>query len=1048
MQIKHSYRGGFALPTVLIASVVMLTVLAASVSSVVSVRNSLKVQYYEQLAKVAGEAGVAYAKACLAKNGNVPLWTDDKPLTPATDCAGNLLLSPAVDVLVVAGGGGGGAGVGGGGGGGGVVLQESIPVAAGDAITVTVGGGGAGGLSKSSGSNGANSRFGDVEAQGGGGGGGRASGTVFTPAGDGGSGGGGNGTYDSGTGTGAPGGAGAVGEGNDGGMGSAGSVSPWAGNGGGGGGAGGPGGNSSGLAINEGVSGSGGVGLLSDLSGQQVYYGAGGAGGRYSTGGVGAPGLSGGGTGGCCDASTGGAGQANTGGGGGGGSSGDGLGGAGGSGIVIVRYGYTSASPSITATGGSRYDSGPYRIHRFISSSTFTVTGVGTASCPTDPRCSVMVNGNLRSSFKVLSPSVDENGRAISLPNSGYVELLRESNGQVWRTYRQPSTQVATVPELCSGAASSQLGWNNAIRASTQNSLPGITTAQTITLANEPLNAGRMYYRKDFNVNQAGVYDVIGHSPAAEDTVELYVDGTLVTSVQNSTQTNSISLSAGCHVITAKVTNRTLLPRPSRFTAAVRQANAQPVVETDSTWRVSTGATAHFSQADFYADPSIWVNVTDVELANAVITSWGSASGDPYSRLISPSCASTCPPSSSTYFRDGRDFVVADNTEVLVSALCDDDCTVYVDGNPVIGGSIWSSINQQTLTLTAGSHNIGVRLYNSGSAANPSKFAVAVYNKANGEVLSRSNIHWKTANNQWVSGTNVDNDPMSYEDSFRPSPAEIADPVVADVLIVGGGGGGGYNSGGGGGGGGVVYLEDLAMTTGSKTVTIGSGGSAGASSIAGTRGGNSAFWGTVAQGGGGGASRDGGTAPTTGGSGGGGAGPTSSGTARYLGANLSVSGQGGIGGNGTAPDASSGAKGGGGGGAGGAAGDATTTVAGAGGPGYLAYITGTRMPVAGGGGGGTTASNGTPGIATDGGTAMGGGAAAANSGGGGGGGGGAPGSGGSGLVVIRFRTGTMSSITASGSYTISYATIKGIPYTIYRYTSSGTFNPGVLTPYL
>src|SRR5690606_22261972 len=121
-------KGGFALPTVLIASVVLLMVLTVSVSSVVAVRTALQTQYYEQLAKTAGEAGVAYAKACLAKNGNVPLWSDVKPLTPATDCAGNELLSPKVGVLVVAGGGGGGAGIGGGGGGGGVIVDEAYEI--------------------------------------------------------------------------------------------------------------------------------------------------------------------------------------------------------------------------------------------------------------------------------------------------------------------------------------------------------------------------------------------------------------------------------------------------------------------------------------------------------------------------------------------------------------------------------------------------------------------------------------------------------------------------------------------------------------------------------------------------------------------------------------------------------------------------------------------------------------------------------------------------------------------------------------------------------
>ncbi len=140
MHRQRFYRGGFALPTVLIASVVMFTILAVSVSSVVAVRTALKTQYYEQLAKAAGEAGVAYAKACLAKNGNVPLWSDNKPLRPSTDCAGNELLEPAVQVLVVAGGGGGGEG---GGGGGGVIYEEAVGIST-QSYSISVGYGGSG----------------------------------------------------------------------------------------------------------------------------------------------------------------------------------------------------------------------------------------------------------------------------------------------------------------------------------------------------------------------------------------------------------------------------------------------------------------------------------------------------------------------------------------------------------------------------------------------------------------------------------------------------------------------------------------------------------------------------------------------------------------------------------------------------------------------------------------------------------------------------------------------------------------------------------------
>ena len=79
---------GFALPSVLIASLIMLIVLFASMSSVISVRSAIKQQYYNRLAVTAAEAGLNYAKACLEKNDYVPQWTIDRPLTVDSDCAG------------------------------------------------------------------------------------------------------------------------------------------------------------------------------------------------------------------------------------------------------------------------------------------------------------------------------------------------------------------------------------------------------------------------------------------------------------------------------------------------------------------------------------------------------------------------------------------------------------------------------------------------------------------------------------------------------------------------------------------------------------------------------------------------------------------------------------------------------------------------------------------------------------------------------------------------------------------------------------------------
>ena len=80
---------GFALPAVLISSIIMLTVLFAAVTSTVAIRSSLKSQYYNQLTQTASEAGLAYAKACIAADSeNKPRWDDAHPLMPNTDCTG------------------------------------------------------------------------------------------------------------------------------------------------------------------------------------------------------------------------------------------------------------------------------------------------------------------------------------------------------------------------------------------------------------------------------------------------------------------------------------------------------------------------------------------------------------------------------------------------------------------------------------------------------------------------------------------------------------------------------------------------------------------------------------------------------------------------------------------------------------------------------------------------------------------------------------------------------------------------------------------------
>lgn len=86
--MRRSIKGGFALPTLLIASVIMLIVLLASITATSSVNVALTSQYYNQLAREAAESGLANADICLKYTNFSPTWSDVNPLVPDKDCTG------------------------------------------------------------------------------------------------------------------------------------------------------------------------------------------------------------------------------------------------------------------------------------------------------------------------------------------------------------------------------------------------------------------------------------------------------------------------------------------------------------------------------------------------------------------------------------------------------------------------------------------------------------------------------------------------------------------------------------------------------------------------------------------------------------------------------------------------------------------------------------------------------------------------------------------------------------------------------------------------
>lgn len=1018
---QHHTSRAFALPTVLIASVVLLMVLAASVTATTALRTTLKTQYYTQLAQVAGESGVAYAKACLAASGNVPQWTDAKPLMPSTDCSGNSALSPAVRAMVIAGGGSG-ANTGGGGGAGG--FQDVSAVSIGQtSYPVTVGTGGVGtGGNGSNGLKGANSSFSSLTSVGGGYGA-THGGSI---GGSGGSGGGG------GMVTGGPGGPGGVGsQGSNGGTGFL--DSGWVGSSGGGGGAGSvglDGGNSAGT-------GNGGNGAGSSITGSTVFYAGGGGSGEVNGNYVGTGGLGGGGSG---ALNAGGSnGVANSGSGGGGGSYNGSYfsGGVGGSGIVVISY---PTSSGIVATGGTITTSGANKIHKFTSSGTFAVTSIGTTGCPTDVRCFVTVNGNIRSGFSVPKPVVDSNGRALTISNTGYVEITRASNGNVWRTYKQPSVQAAVVPDLCSGNATAVRGWSAAVKATTQDSLGSASAAQTITLAAGNVNAGVMYFRKDFSVNDAGNYDLNILTTSSQDVADAYIDSQTVVTSNGSLAAASLSLTPGCHTMFVRLTNATALARASDFTASLaRSGNTVPIIVSDTTWRVATGDPEHFSSNTYFEAPNSWESdrvlgsYTDTTLpwSPSLTTNWQSISGDSQAAWIANNAAisgTDYPAQSYMWLRDAQPFTLAAVTDVRLSSFCDDVCDIYLDGALVTTTAYFAGgPTSKTITIQAGQHTFGARLKNGNQG--PSAFLFAALNLANNTVIARSDAGWDTTN-FW---TTTDTDLNSYDNSYVPTPNPLSTANVKVLAL--GGGGGGANTGGGGGAGGFQEIGVVTITQTAYPVTVGAGGpSTTTSGGNGIRGQDSIFASVKALGGGYGGSH--GNHYGGGGGSGGGGGISTGSTGGVAGVGV----QGFNGGTGFAEPSWVGDSGGGGGAGSVGVNGGNSPGSGNGGSGKSSSITGSAVTYAGGGGAGEVS-----GSYTGSGGSGGGGSGLLNTAGtsgtantGSGGGGGSytgsyfiGGSGGSGIVVISYPTG---SLTATGG---TITTSGG--NTIHRFTSSGVF---------
>ena len=328
----------------------------------------------------------------------------------------------------------------------------------------------------------------------------------------------------------------------------------------------------------------------------------------------------------------------------------------------------------------------------------------------------------------------------------------------------------------------------------------------------------------------------------------------------------------------------------------------------------------------------------------------------------------------------------------------------------ILSVSVFATYNPASFVLSqnSSSGNIGI-----GVGSPTSKFAVngtvGVFSQTNNVIITTSYINQSnitvnatggTITTILVNGVNYTVHTFISNGTFTPN-----FNGTVEYLVVAGGGGGGSSGGGGGGGGGaggfrtatgyVVYANSMV------NVTVGAGGVGGTNSN-GNSGQASVFGIIISDGGGYG------SGSTTGGNGGSGGGGT---FGSYIGGNATT-GQGFNGGNGSATNG----VGGGGGGSGTAGISGTTHLnpgIAVGGNGTQSSINGTLIYYAGGGGGGSNSGSGTGSAGGLGGGGAGGGVSpdvassgTANTGGGGGGIGQniVAGSGGSGIVIIRYQT--------------------------------------------
>jgi len=424
-------------------------------------------------------------------------------------------------------------------------------------------------------------------------------------------------------------------------------------------------------------------------------------------------------------------------------------------------------------------------------------------TCPsTDDRCWVAVNGNVRSGFKVPRPTLNTSGKAEAIPLTGYTQLVRSTTNTEWRTYNQQLVQSVAVPALCSGAATSALGWSNASRVTSALSFVSPSGAVPLGVTSSANGMpGPTFFRKDFNLTEAATYTV---QAQADDRVMLYIDGRLVidtttygqfdTTGSSALGTANVTLEPGCHTVQAKVVNEGTASNPTALLFSLKkQGTTQEIVVSDISWRVASGNLVGFTSSSYYFSDSAWnadrfrgfQNSSGAPWAPGPIN-WDTIANDPFAYYGNGEAGWT---GTDPYEQDdAQDYTYAPNQynyhrvrdqpawnfsstkSVKISLACDDACKLYVDGVLRLSKASAAGASRNVITTTfnmgAGIHTIGLELYNDGTANNPSMFIYSARNMTDNVVIDNTYSGWYSTKSTYSTVQTL----QSYQREYRPSP--------------------------------------------------------------------------------------------------------------------------------------------------------------------------------------------------------------------------------------------------------------------------------------